>query len=51
LLPEALAADPERTARFEREAKLLAALNHPNVRTITTFKEPETVDSIGCGVE
>ena len=29
LLPEAFAADPERLARFEREAKLLASLNHP----------------------
>jgi len=30
LLPDALATNPDRTARFEREAKLLAALNHPN---------------------
>jgi serine/threonine protein kinase len=31
LLPEKLAADPERLARFEREAKVLASLNHPNL--------------------
>jgi len=33
-LPEAFARDPERLARFEREAKLLASLNHPNVAGI-----------------
>ena len=31
VLPDAVAADPERLARFQREAELLAALNHPNV--------------------
>jgi serine/threonine protein kinase/Tol biopolymer transport system component len=31
LLPEDFADDPERHARFEREAKLLASLNHPNI--------------------
>lgn len=33
-LPDTLAGDPERLARFEREAKTLAALNHPNVAQI-----------------
>ncbi len=33
-LPPAFAQDPERLARFEREAKLLASLNHPNVAGI-----------------
>src|SRR5262245_1884325 len=34
VLPAAVASDPERLARFEREAKTLAALNHPNVAQI-----------------
>ena len=34
VLPEAFVADPERLARFEREAKLLAQLNHPNIAGI-----------------
>ncbi len=34
ILPEAFAEDPERVARFEREAKLLASLNHPNIAVI-----------------
>jgi len=34
VLPEVFARDAERMARFEREAKLLASLNHPNIATI-----------------
>src|SRR5262245_48003142 len=34
VLPDAVARDPERLTRFEREAKALAALNHPNVAQI-----------------
>jgi Tol biopolymer transport system component len=34
VLPEAFAADPERLARFEREAQALAALKHPHIATI-----------------
>ncbi len=39
VLPPALAGDPERIARFEREAKALAALNHPNIAAIYGFPE------------
>jgi serine/threonine protein kinase len=38
-LPEAFARDPDRLARLEREAKLLAALNHPNVAAIYGLEE------------
>ncbi len=34
VLPHAMANDPERLARFDREAKLLATLNHPNIAVI-----------------
>src|ERR1700758_5474261 len=34
VLPEAFARNPERMARFEREAKVLASLNHPNIAHI-----------------
>src|SRR5690349_8068414 len=33
-MPEAFARDPERLARFEREARVLASLNHPNIAAI-----------------
>jgi Tol biopolymer transport system component len=39
VLPAALAQDPERLARFEREAKVLASLNHPNVAHIYGIEE------------
>src|SRR5512136_2735031 len=34
VLPDAFARDPERLARFDREAKLLASLSHPNIAAI-----------------
>jgi serine/threonine-protein kinase len=45
VLPEAFAADPGRLARFEREAQLLASLNHPNIAGIYGLEE---VDGSRC---
>ncbi len=39
VLPEAFAADAERLARFEREAQLLAQLQHPNIASIYGLEE------------
>src|SRR6266852_5666759 len=46
VLPEAFAADTERMARFEREAKVLASLNHPNVAAIYGFEESNSVRAL-----
>ncbi len=43
VLPEDFASDAGRLARFEREAKLLASLNHPNIATIFGFEESDGV--------
>ncbi len=41
VLPEALAADPERLARLQREAHLLAALDHVNIASIHSLEQVE----------
>ena len=41
VLPEMFSGDPERLARFEREAKLLASLNHPNIAAIYGFEQAD----------
>jgi len=43
ILPPELASDPERRARFEREAKAVAALNHPGVVTIHSIEEADSI--------
>ena len=41
ILPDAFASDPERLARFTREAQILASLNHPNIAAIHGIEEDE----------
>jgi Tol biopolymer transport system component len=46
VLPRAFTADPDRLARFEREARLLASLNHPHIGTIHGLEESEGVRAL-----
>ena len=41
ILPEAFATDPDRLARFQREAQVLASLNHPNIAAIHGLEESD----------
>ena len=41
ILPDAFADDPDRLARFRREAQILASLNHPNIAQIHGIEEAE----------
>lgn len=46
ILPDAFAQDPERLARFEREAKTLASLNHPYIAAIYGFEKSGGVHAL-----
>src|ERR1700693_6179831 len=43
VLPETFAHDPDRLSRFQREAKMLASLNHPNIATIHGLEHSDSV--------
>ena len=43
ILPPAFTSDPDRLARFEREARMLASLNHPNICAIYGLEEADGV--------
>ena len=46
VLPEAFAQDADRLARFEREAKTLASLSHPNIATVHGFEKSDAVRAL-----
>ncbi len=46
VLPASLAGDPDRIARFQREAKTLAALNHPNIAAIYGLEEADSTKAL-----
>src|SRR5262245_51411288 len=46
ILPAAFASDPERLSRFDREAQVLAALNHPHIAAIHGLEESGSVRAL-----
>ena len=46
LLPDAFAADPDRLARFQREAQVLASLNHPNIAQIHGIEKSDDTQAL-----
>ena len=46
VLPQAFTDDLDRLARFEREAKVLASLNHPNIGSIRGLEESASVKAL-----
>ncbi len=49
VLPEAFTSDPDRLVRFEREAKVLASLSHPNIGP--TCRGVERVRHVKCIID
>src|SRR5437016_14520611 len=49
VLPDAFAADPDRLARFTREARVVASLNHPSIATIYGVEERALVMELVLG--
>ena len=46
VLPDAFAADPDRLARFRREAQVLASLNHPNIAHVYGLEQSDGVQAL-----
>jgi len=46
ILPSSFAADPDRLARFQREAEVLASLNHPNIAAIYGLEDADGVKAL-----
>ena len=46
ILPDAFAADPDRLARFQREAQVLASLNHPNIAQIHGIEKTDDTQAL-----
>src|SRR5438874_11739565 len=46
ILPQQFAADPDRMSRFQREAQVLAQLNHPNIATIHGLEQSGSMQSL-----
>src|SRR5258708_20778621 len=49
-LPQIFTSDPERLARFEREARMLAALNHPYIGAIYAIEQAKNFHALGLAL-
>src|SRR3954449_2755306 len=50
VLPPAFARDPDRLARFEREARAVAAINHPNILAVHDIGSADVIDADGVAM-